>query len=194
MSQNFAKEISNEALNALPLKQFSGNIVVVEDLKSAETVSKILRSQRVLGFDTESKPMFRAGARNKIALLQLATNDAVFLIKTIKIGLPDCIAQILADENIVKAGAAVKDDVNGLRKFRSFDPKSFVELQKLSAEFGISDNSLKKMTGIVLGFRISKSEQLSNWEAPTLTESQKRYAATDAWVGLRIYKSLVYGE
>jgi len=194
MQSNFEKEISKEALNALPLVQFSGKIVTIDSFQEADKAAQLLKKERVLGFDTESKPMFRAGGRNKIALLQLSTFDTSYLFKTIKIGLPASVAEVLADPEIIKAGAAVKDDVNGLRKFANFAPAGFVELQKLSAKYGIENNALRKMAGIVLGFRISKAEQLSNWELMFLTEAQKRYAATDAWVGLLIYRALVYGE
>ncbi len=194
MQFNFEKEISKEALNALPLVQFSGKIVMIDNITDADIAAEKLANERVLGFDTESKPVFQAGGRNRIALLQLSTLDTAYLFKTIKIGVPDSVKKILSNPEIIKAGAAVKDDVNGLRKLKSFEPAGFVELQKLSLKYGIENNALSKMAGIVLGFRISKAEQLSNWELMFFTEAQKRYAATDAWVGLLIYRALVYGE
>ncbi|MEN8255540.1 MAG: hypothetical protein ABFR33_08730 [Verrucomicrobiota bacterium] len=40
---------------------------------------------------------------------------------------------------------------------------------------------------MLFGFRISKKEQVSNWARKELTPSQQTYAATDAWLGRKIY-------
>ena len=69
-----------------------------------------------------------------------------------------------------------------------------MDLQKIVWEYGIKDKSVKKMTAIILGFRISKTQQLSNWEAEALSESQCKYAATDAWVCREMYLKLMKSE
>ena len=173
---------------------FPGKIVCIDTIEKADRIAKFLTTQRVLGFDTETKPNFRRGQRNEIALLQLSTVDEAFIFRINKIGLPQSIADILSNPNIIKTGAAVKDDIQGLQRLRKFNAGGFVELQKLSEKYGIENKALKKMAGIVMGFRISKSEQLSNWEQDRLTKRQLKYAATDAWVGILIYRGLVYGE
>jgi ribonuclease D len=61
-------------------------------------------------------------------------------------------------------------------------------------EYGIRDKSVKKMTAIILGVKISKAQQLSNWEAEKLSESQQKYAATDAWVCREMYLKLMASE
>ena len=104
------------------------------------------------------------------------------------------LCNLLADKRIIKAGAAVHDDIKGLQKLREFTPGGFVDLQKIVWEYGIKDKSVKKMAGIILGFRISKTQQLSNWEAETLSESQCKYAATDAWVCREMYLKLMKSE
>ncbi len=194
MSNLFPNKISNEDLNQLPLDAFPGKIVCIDTIEKADRIARFLAKQHVLGFDTETKPAFKRGQRNGIALLQLSTLDEAFIFRINKIGLPKSVADILANENIIKAGAAVKDDIVGLQRLQKFKAGGFIELQKLSEKYGIDDNALKKMAGIVMGFRISKSEQLSNWEQDRLTQRQLKYAATDAWVGLLIYRGLVYGE
>jgi ribonuclease D len=65
-----------------------------------------------------------------------------------------------------------------------------VELQDMALKLGIKDFSLKKLSAIVLGYRISKSQQISNWEADDLSDQQLVYAATDAYVSLKIYEKL----
>ena len=100
----------------------------------------------------------------------------------------------MSDKRILKVGAAIHDDIRGLQKLKEFTPGSFVDLQKIVWEYGIKDKSVKKMTAIILGFRISKTQQLSNWEAETLSESQCKYAATDAWVCREMYLKLMKSE
>ena len=92
---------------------------------------------------------------------------------------------------IVKVGAAIHDDVRGLQKYAGFKPQNFVDLQNIVWEYGIRDKSVKKMAAIILGVKISKAQQLSNWEAETLSGSQLRYAATDAWVCREMYLRLL---
>ena len=187
---DYREDISREELNLLPIKAFDKEIVVVESLEGAAEAVQYLKTQTVLGFDTETKPCFLKGKRNNVALLQLATEDRAFLIRCCKVGLPEEIVEILADENIKKVGVAIRDDVKGLQKWRGFISGGFVELSSFAQKFGISAASLKKLCGIVLGFRISKAMQLSNWEDETLKPKQQVYGATDAWAGLKIYQKL----
>ncbi len=192
--QQFQKTITKEAVNEMPLEAFTGEIVLVEDLKLMKNAVEYLKQHTVLGFDTETRPSFKKGKLNDIALLQLSTNTKAFLFRINKIGLPAEIIDLLNDENILKVGAAIKDDVVGLQKITDFDANGFVELQKYVLKFGIRCFSLKKLSAVVLGFRISKRQQVSNWEANELSEGQLRYAATDAWVSLEIFQRLKQAE
>jgi len=187
---HFIKDISKEDLNYLPLKAFTGRIDVIDTPGKVDACVQYLSRQSALGFDTETKPCFSRGGKNKVALLQLSTEDRAYLIRTCKIGLPKPIADILANPNIIKTGVAINDDIHGLQKWTQFQPEGFVELSNYSSNFGIEACGLKKLSGIVLGFRISKSQQVSNWEEDKLKTSQKVYGATDAWVGLKIYQKL----
>ena len=185
----FREKITKEELTDLPLKWFEGKIVVVNRPEQVKYVAEKLKEHRVIGFDTETRPSFKKGKINKVALLQLSTPDQAFLFRLQKTGLPKEIIEILADPEIVKPGVAIRDDIKALREMKKFEPAGFIELQDHAKELGIQNFSLKKMAAIVLGFRISKSQQLSNWEADYLSEAQQIYAATDAWVALEIYRS-----
>ncbi len=187
----FKESITKEELVELPLKWFEGEIVIVEDEKTLEEAVKYLEQQSIIGFDTETKPAFKKGVFNKVALLQLSTEERAFLIRTNKIGLPREICDILSNPDIIKPGVAIRDDIKGLQIWRQFTPAGFVELQDRAEELGIQNFSLKKLTAIACGFRISKGQQLTNWEADFLTEKQQRYAATDAWTSLEIYKNFL---
>ncbi len=186
----FKESITDKELTSLPLKWFGGDIYVIDRMEQIDDVAEFLSMQPVIGFDTETKPSFKKGVVNKVALLQLSTLNEAFLIRVNKIGLPVSLQKIFTNPKIIKPGVAIRDDLKGLQEYRNFTPHGFVELQDYAKDLGINDFSLKKMTAIVLGFRISKSQQLSNWEADILSDAQKRYAATDAWAALQIYQNL----
>jgi ribonuclease D len=182
--------ITAEELSALPLKAFDGKVQVITDPVHFPKVLKEIEKHAVVGFDTETRPSFTKGQSYKVALLQLAIPNKVFLIRLHHSGLAEEITSIFENHSIIKAGVAIRDDIKALQKIRKFHPTAFVELATMSREAGLQVESVKKLTGLLLGFRISKSAQTSNWEAPTLTEKQIEYAATDAWVCLEIYKHL----
>ncbi|MFN8342482.1 MAG: 3'-5' exonuclease [Cyclobacteriaceae bacterium] len=183
--------ISNEEINELPLGQFEREISLITDPEELPAIFRKLRHQHVVGFDTETKPVFVKGQRHKVALMQIGLRDHVYLIRLKQTGMTDEILDFLQNPNILKVGAALRDDVKALQHLKHFAPGGFVELTELSKKAGIEVESVKKLTAIVLGFRISKSAQTSNWEAAELNEKQLRYAATDAWVCLSIYEKLI---
>lgn len=187
----FEANISNESLEQLPTAAFEGKIVLVDDISELSSAIAYLKKQTVLGFDTETRPAFKKGTKNKVALLQLAGKDKTYLFRLTKIGLPRQLAQILEDENILKIGAAIKEDINQLNKYTKFQAKGFIELQTFIESYDIQDKSVKKMAAIILHVRISKSQQLSNWENEEYTDAQKLYAATDAWVCREMYLELL---
>jgi ribonuclease D len=185
----FKESITKEELTDLPLRWFEGDIVVVDTLKALREAEKVISRQKIIGFDTETKPAFKKGVTNKVALLQLSTKEQAFLIRVNKIGLSDKICTVLSDPEIIKPGVAIRDDIKGLQEWNEFEPGGFIELQDSAKDLGIQNFSLKKLTAIACGFRISKGAQLSNWEAEELTEKQQIYAATDAWTALKIYEN-----
>jgi ribonuclease D len=182
--------MSRDEIYTLPLKHFTGRITLVDTLEAFDQVYENLRYYNVLGFDTETKPSFKKGTHNKVSLVQLANHDMAVLIRVNKIGIPDGLLEILSNKRKIKIGVAIKDDLAGLNKLRPFKPEGFVELQNYVKDFGILANGLRELTAILLGFRISKSQQVTNWDADVLSESQLIYAATDAWVGYQIYARL----
>jgi ribonuclease D len=182
--------ISQDELNLLPLRAYSGKVQVVTDPKHFPKIASEIRRHKVVGFDTETRPSFKKGQSYKLALLQLAIPNKVFLIRTHHTGLDQNIISLFENPDILKAGVAIRDDIKALQTLTTFTPKSFIELATLSREVGLEVESVKKLAALMLGFRISKSAQTSNWEAPTLTEKQIEYAATDAWVCLELYEKL----
>jgi ribonuclease D len=190
MVNNYKELITAEELEACELSWFKGEIILVDNLKTFNKVFPRLKGSRILGFDTETRPNFKKGRKNKVALLQLSTGDLSCLFRIHMIGLPDELVELLADPSIVKAGVAIHDDIRFLTGIRKFTPGGFVDLQSYVRDFGIKCSGLKKLCGIVLGFRISKRQQVTDWEAGELSEAQQLYAATDAWVCHEIYRKL----
>ena len=186
----FIESISNEEVAALQAVQFEGEIIIVETAEALEQACTHLAAQTILGFDTETRPSFTAGVTNKVALLQLYGGGKCFLIRLNRVQMTKQLTDILHNPNIIKVGAAVKNDIVGLSKLRHFTAGGFVDLQDIVENYGIKDKSLRKISGIVLGKKVSKAQRLSNWEAKTLTLQQQVYAATDAWVCVEIYNHL----
>ena len=191
MNNGYQDNISVEEISSYDLSWFKGEIAVIEDRESFEKIIQRLLNQKILGFDTETRPSFRKGHKNKVSLIQLATDDLVCLFRINKLGVPEPLVRLLADAEVIKAGVAVHDDIRFLKRLKKFDPAGFVDLQKYVKDFGIESSGLKKLTAIILGFRISKKQQVSDWEADELTDAQKIYAATDAWVCYKIYSKLI---
>lgn len=185
------KSISKEELSELELGHFEGDIHIIDSNDQITEAVNYLKKHSALGFDTETRPSFKKGQVNKVALLQLSTLEKAFLFRINSIGLPEELVKLLSSESIEKVGAAIRDDIKILQDINFFEPNGFVELQDFVKDYGIENFGLKKLAGLVLGFRISKSQRLSNWEAKKLTPPQMRYAATDAWVSLKIYHKLL---
>ena len=192
----FIESIDSERLKQLEYASFPGKIQVIDGVGADfNRAVAYLRSQKVIGFDTETRPCFSANQpRYGVALLQLSGPEKAFLFRVNKMGMHRRLCSILADEKIVKVGAAIHDDIRGLQKLNDFKAGGFVDLQRIVWEWGIRDKSVKKMAAIIMGARVSKTQQLSNWEAEVLSESQQMYAATDAWVCREMYFKLMASE
>ena len=185
---NFRESISKEEINSLPVLEYEGrNIVLVDTLSKLKTTIEVLKNEEVLGFDTETKPSFEKGKMNKVALLQLSTADTCYLIRLNVLGMQNSIIELLSSEKPLKIGLSLKDDYKMLNRRRSFKPAGFLDLQSVIGKFGIKDLSLQKIYAIMFNKKISKSQRLTNWQAPNLTLQQQKYAAVDAWACMDIY-------
>ncbi|MBR1668041.1 MAG: 3'-5' exonuclease domain-containing protein 2 [Bacteroidaceae bacterium] len=177
-------------IQTLPRVLFEGRVIVIFTEREAEKAVEYLMKQDLLGFDTETRPSFKKGKMYQVALLQVATHDTCFLFRLNRTGITDPIVRLLEDRTITKVGLSLQDDLRMLRTRRAFTPGTFVELQKEVKDIGIEDNSLQKIYANLFGGKISKNQQLSNWESDSLTEAQQRYAATDAWACIQIHEEV----
>lgn len=187
----FAASISNEETAQLPAIEYRGDVFVVEREQDIAGACQALAAHRILGFDTETRPSFRAGVTFRVSLLQLSTPECCYLFRLNKIPLARPILQLFEREDILKIGADVAGDLRALHQIRHFRAAGFLDLQQFVPAWGITEKSLRKIAAIVLGRRVSKAQRLSNWEAQSLTRKQALYAATDAWVCTQIYQRLM---
>jgi ribonuclease D len=189
--QSFSRvSITNDEINALPLHAFDGTVKVIQDKEALPQVFKEISKHQTVGFDTETKPVFVKGQRHNVALMQIALPDQAFLIRLKFTGITPEIVDFLENDKVFKVGVGVRDDIKALQVLKKFTAAGFVELADMARNAGLEVESVKKLTALLLGFRISKSAQTSNWEAERFDAKQISYAATDAWVCLNIYRKL----
>ena len=183
--------IDKKLISEMPKEVFPGRIIIIYTEEDARKAVSYLNRCPVVGVDTETRPSFKKGKINKVALLQISTVDTCFLFRLNRIGIPDFLEEFLQNDTL-KIGLSLRDDFSMLRRANNKDPKigNWIELQDYVQRFGINEKSLQKIYAILFGKKISKNQRLSNWEADVLTEAQQQYAATDAWATLRIYKEL----
>ena len=176
---------------ALPRAVFDGRIFVINTEAEAEKAVAYLLGQDILGVDTETRPSFKKGQRHNVALLQVSTHDTCFLFRLNLIGMPPAIIRLLEDINVPKIGLSLHDDILSLHKRADFTPGNFIDLQQHVGELGVKDLSLQKLYANFFHQKISKTVRLSNWETDVLSDSQKTYAATDAWACIKINEELM---
>ncbi len=186
----FVPNISKEEVNELPVVIYQGGISLIEDSAAAQEAIKELQKADLIGIDTETKPSFTRGQYHKVALIQLAVEDHCYLFRLNKIPFPAELGELLSNPNVRKVGLALRDDFAGLNRLFRFKPDNVIDLQAIVKNYGILELGLQKIFAIIFQQKISKSQRLTNWESPELTEQQQRYAATDAWAVLRIYQEL----
>ena len=186
----YQAKIDKEIVKDLPIAQTDCQIELIDSPDEVDKAVKYLLRSKVVGFDTESKPSFTKGKSNKIALMQISTQKRCFLFRLQMIGKNQLLKEFLENENIKKIGVAIHGDLRNLRVWSKFEPKNFVDLQNIVGDYGIEELGLQKIYAIVFGKKISKSQQLSNWEAKILNRAQQVYAATDAWACRQIYLKL----
>lgn len=188
---DFVTSITKEEINELPIEVFPGSIIVVDTVEKLNQSMLFLNQQDLVGIDTETRPVFKKGRRNKVALIQISTYSVCFLIRLNLLGLTEELYDFLSNKDIVKVGLSLKDDFLMLKARNvKLEPKGFIELQEYVKDFGIEDESLQKIYAIIFNKKISKAQRLSNWEARVLSPRQQSYASLDAWACLRIYRML----
>ncbi|MBR2777544.1 MAG: 3'-5' exonuclease domain-containing protein 2 [Prevotella sp.] len=191
MKKLIYNKIDKASVSLLKKVNFPGRIYVIYSSSEAERAVDFLLTQPILGLDTETRPSFEKGRQYKCALLQVATPNSCFLFRLNHLGMCPAVKRLLSDKTVTKVGLAWNNDLLSLRQLGEFTPGLFVDLQTVVHEIGIEDQSLVKIYANLFGERISKADRLSNWERDILKDSQKIYAAIDAWACIRIYEEVM---
>ena len=191
MKKTIYHKYDKQRIPNLPRALFEGRIVVILTESEAQKAVDYLLSQPILGVDTETRPSFKKGRANKVALLQVASHEVCFLFRLNQLGISPAVKRLLEDKKVPKIGLSWHDDLNMLHKSGDFETGCFVDLQDHVREIGVEDLSLQKLYANFFGQKISKRERLTNWEADVLNDKQKQYAATDAWACIMLYEELM---
>lgn len=186
--------IDKSVINDMEVVRFPGSIYVIDNPLKVVPALKVLKSNKIVGFDTETRPSFKKGVVHKVSLVQLSGEDECFLFRLNKIGFNQDLLDFLASDTPVKIGLSLHDDFSMINHSAKLKPKGFVDLQNIVGQFNISDISLQKIYAILFQKKISKGQRLSNWEANELTPAQMQYAAIDAWACTKIYQFLKDGN
>ena len=187
---SYKARIDKSEISAMPTVAFEGRIITIDTPQAVDQAIIALSKESHVGIDTETRPSFRKGVQHDVSLIQLSTADTCFLIRLNRTGMPASLVSFLENKEIAKIGLSLHDDYQALCKRRKFKAGGFIDLQKEVGKYGIEEMSLQKIFAIMFTQRISKSQQLTNWENDVLTDKQKLYAATDAWACLKIYNEL----
>jgi len=189
--KRYKKHITKEEISELEIGKFDGDIHIIDTSSDLDRACDYLSKCSVIGIDTETKPAFKKGVINRVALLQMSSAEKAFIIRLKKVPISDQLLEIFRSQDIVKVGIAIKDDLKDLKKLRYFEESNVVDLNLMAPNLGFESIGAKKLTALVLGFRISKRQQVSNWELEELSQAQLDYAATDAWICREIYLKLI---
>ena len=191
MMKTIYNKFDKAKIAALPRVLFKGRIVVVLTERDADKAVRYLLSQPILGVDTETRPSFKKGETHQVALLQVSSYDVCFLFRLNQLGMSPSVKRLLEDTRVPKIGLSLRDDLLSLHKLADFNAGYFIDLQDHMREIGVEDLSLQKLYANFFAQKISKREQLTNWEADILQDKQKLYAATDAWSCIMLYEELM---
>ena len=184
---DFARTISRDDINALPIRRYEGEVRLVAAREEMERAMADFASERIVGFDTETRPSFRAGESHPPALAQVATARAVWIFQLQRIDCSGVLGELLSSQATVKAGVGMSDDLRQLRKSFAFEPHAIVDLGAIARRHKLEKSGVRPLAAMLLGFRIPKGAKTTNWAAQRLSPQQILYAATDAWACRELY-------
>ncbi|MBF0419742.1 MAG: 3'-5' exonuclease domain-containing protein 2 [Magnetococcales bacterium] len=189
-TQDQSKKLSKDDINNLPIRRWEGPVILIREDDKVSQAVQLLQNETVLGFDTETKPVFRKGVSHLPSLLQLAAANTVYLFQLNQLTRFCPLQEILEDCKVIKVGVGIAQDMEQLRAVFSFVPSQCHDLGDLARSMGMESYGLRTLAARFFNFRISKRAQCSNWDSPVLKPFQVSYAATDAWISREIFLAM----
>lgn len=183
----YRRDLSRDAINALPIAAYEGPVLLVDDGEDPKEALDLLRGEPVIGFDTEARPCFEKGRAARTSLVQLAGAEVVVLVRLLKTSPTESLVALLEDPAVIKVGVGIREDMRLLGKKDAFRPAGLFDLGDAARALGLKTQGLRTLAANLMDVRISKGAQCSNWEKPELSPAQIRYAATDAWIGRELF-------
>ena len=189
LPEDILQRISREAMLELPIRRYEGEVQVISAAAEVEHALADLLNEKVVGFDTETRPAFRKGEWYPPCLVQVATARKVYLFQLQRMDFSAAVVEVMSAAGTLKAGVSVADDLKNLKKLMTFEERSVVDVGTIARRHGLKQTGVRNLAGIFLGFRIPKGTKTSNWATPRLSAQQIAYAATDAWACRELYLS-----
>ncbi len=184
------RTITREEIADLPIRRYEGPVVLVETFEDRERAVADMMQERVVGFDTETRPAFQKGQSYLPCLAQVATGRAVYLFRLAQADFTQELTALLESSHTVKSGVAIGEDLRQLRALFPFEDKRIVDPGFVARRHGFSQSGLRNLAALFLGIRIPKGNRTSNWAAHRLNPAQVMYAATDAWACREVFLRL----
>tara|TARA_B100001063_G_scaffold201182_1_gene194515 strand:+ start:15309 stop:16148 length:840 start_codon:yes stop_codon:yes gene_type:complete len=158
---------------------------IIKDEEGLNEAVLDLSTSKILGFDTEQKPIFQKGVPpSPIAIIQMSNATDCYLFQVHLIRNIKPLLNILTNRNIVKVGIGLNGDNSALYQEFRIRPKCCIDFGSLfkSKMAYPNDIGAKKSVLLFLNKNLQKSKRISrsNWENVNLTDIQVKYASEDA--------------
>ena len=147
-----------------------------------------------VGFDTESKPVFRKDqASDGPPVIQLCTPQTAYIFQLQDHAAYPLICQVLESQQVVKVGFGLQSDRSHIRRKLGVEISAILDLDAVYRKLGYRRQlGVKAAIAVQFGQKFNKSKRVStsNWALPKLSDAQLLYAANDAYAALKIVQGL----
>jgi len=179
-----------QPFEGLPIER----IVVPSTTMQFASAASEIKASRVVGFDTESRPVFVKGAASSGPhIVQFATLNKAFIFQLHRSPCRPFLIELLQSEDLLKVGFGLRSDRGFIHKKLGVKLRAVLDLNYVFRMDGYRGaTGVRAAVAIVFNqrFHKSKSTTTSNWAMHQLTTKQLVYAANDAYAAVRVLGAL----